>query len=167
MPTAETWHVTLVADFGGSDGMECNRAGPSGAPWHKSLSAFPTSCFQEMDLLQPTQPSLRSKGQAQTVDDLRKKGMQRQGRNSQETIVQPWGRILVPSQGVHIRMQADYTPKRKLTFLMLLLEMNTLKLKSLESFLVLLPGLIIPETPVSSRLGTLSTIDSVLRIIST
>ena len=28
--------------------------------------------------------------------------MQRQGRNSQETIVQPWGRVLVPPQGIHI-----------------------------------------------------------------
>ena len=28
--------------------------------------------------------------------------MQRQGRRSQETIVQPWGRVLVPPQGIHI-----------------------------------------------------------------
>ena len=28
--------------------------------------------------------------------------MQRQGRNSQETVVQPWGRVLAPPQGMHI-----------------------------------------------------------------
>ena len=28
--------------------------------------------------------------------------MQRQGRNSQETAVQPWGRVLAPPQGMHI-----------------------------------------------------------------
>ena len=28
--------------------------------------------------------------------------MQRQGRNSLETIVPPWGRVLVPPQGLHI-----------------------------------------------------------------
>ena len=27
--------------------------------------------------------------------------MKRQGRNSQETIVQPWGRVLVPPEGIH------------------------------------------------------------------
>ena len=67
-----------------------------------------------------------------------------EGRKSQATIVQPWVRFLVPSQGIHIIIQASYTPKRKVIFLMLLLEMNTLKLNSLESFLVLLPDLIAP-----------------------
>ena len=62
--------------------------------------------------------------------------MERQERTSQETILQPWGRILVPSQGIHIIIQASYTPKRKVIFLMLLSEMNTLKFNSLESFLV-------------------------------
>ena len=31
-----------------------------------------------------------------------RKGIQRQGRNGQATIVQPWGSILVPSQGIHV-----------------------------------------------------------------
>ena len=41
-------------------------------------------------------------------------------------------------------MQAPHTPKRKVTFLTLLFEMNTLKSNSLESFLVLLPDLVTP-----------------------
>ena len=28
--------------------------------------------------------------------------MWRQGRNSQETIVQPWGKVMIPPQGIHI-----------------------------------------------------------------
>ena len=31
-----------------------------------------------------------------------REGRQRQGRSSQETIAQPWGRVLVPSEGIHI-----------------------------------------------------------------
>ena len=45
---------------------------------------------------------LSPKGQLQAVADQGRKGMQRKVRNSQETIVDPWGRILVPSQGIHI-----------------------------------------------------------------
>ena len=40
----------------------------------------------------------------QTVANQGREGMQRQGRGSQETIVQPWGRVLVPLQGAHIRI---------------------------------------------------------------
>ena len=84
------------------------------------------------------------KGEVQTVTDQGREGMQRQGRKSQGTIMQPCVRIVVPSQGVSIMMQASYTPKRKVIFFMLLLEMNTLKLNSLESLLVLLPDLTAP-----------------------
>ena len=42
--------------------------------------------------------------------------MQRQVRNSQATIVQPWGRVLVSSQGIHIMARAYYTTKRKVIF---------------------------------------------------
>ena len=97
-----------------------------------------------MGLIQPPQPSLSPKGQVQTVADQGREQMQRPGRKSQETTVQPWGRVLVPSREIHVMIQATYTPKRKAIFLMLLLEMNALKLNSLESFLVLLPGLIVP-----------------------
>jgi len=38
--------------------------------------------------------------------------MQRQGRNSQETMIQVWGRVLVPSQGIHIIIQASYASFR-------------------------------------------------------
>ena len=37
-----------------------------------------------------------------TVANQGREGMWRQGRNSQETIVQPWGRVLVPPQGRYI-----------------------------------------------------------------
>ena len=51
---------------------------------------------------------------------------------------------------------------------MLPLEMNTLKLNSLDYFLVLLPGLIAPsiQSTINSRLDTLSTIAYGLKIIS-
>ena len=38
----------------------------------------------------------------QTVVNQGREGIQRQGRSSQKTIVQPWGRVLVPPQGIHI-----------------------------------------------------------------
>ena len=34
------------------------------------------------------------------VVNQEREGTQKQGRNSQETIVQPWGKILVPPQGI-------------------------------------------------------------------
>ena len=40
--------------------------------------------------------------QVQTVANQGREGMQRQGRSSQETIVQSRGRVLVPPQGIHI-----------------------------------------------------------------
>ena len=40
--------------------------------------------------------------------------------------------------------QELYTPKRKVKYIMPLLEMTSLKLNSLEPFLVLLPGLTAP-----------------------
>ena len=42
-------------------------------------------------------------------------------------------------------MQAPPTSERKVIFLMLLFEMNTLKLNSFEYFLVLLPDLMDPK----------------------
>ena len=41
-------------------------------------------------------------------------------------------------------MQVPHIPERKVIFFMLLFEMNTLKLNSLESFLDLLPDLVTP-----------------------
>ena len=66
-------------------------------------------------------------------------------------------------------MQAPRILKRKVISLMLLLEMSSLKMNSLESFLVLLPSFISPQTqsPLSNRLGTLSTTASDPKIIST
>ena len=51
-----------------------NRAGPCGAP---GLEAFQTAANQGRE------------------------GMRRWGRRSQDTVVQPWGRVLVPPQGIH------------------------------------------------------------------
>ena len=45
--------------------------------------------------LQPPKPSLSSKSQVQTVANLGRQGIQREGRSSQETVVQTWGRVLV------------------------------------------------------------------------
>ena len=41
-----------------------------------------------------------SKREIQTVANKGRQWMQRQGKSNQETIVQPWGRVLVP-QGIH------------------------------------------------------------------
>ena len=67
-----------------------------------STKAFLCPPFLVLGLIQPLIPSLSSNGQAQTLDYQGRKGMQRQGRNSQETIVQPWGRVLEASQGIHM-----------------------------------------------------------------
>ena len=60
------------------------------------------SWLQEIGFIQPPWPSLSSKEQVQTVANQGREGTGRQGRSSQETIVQPWGRVLVPPQGIHI-----------------------------------------------------------------
>ena len=73
-----------------------------GAPGHKSLSVSPILCLQEIGFIQPPRPSQSSKGQVQTVANQGREGRRRQGRNSQETIVQPWGRVLVPPWGIYI-----------------------------------------------------------------
>ena len=64
----------------------------------QKTSMLPISYFQKMDLIQPPETSMNSKERVQIVADQGRKGMQRQGANSQEIIVQPWGRVLVPSQ---------------------------------------------------------------------
>ena len=54
-----------------------------------------------MGFIQP-QASLSSKGLIHTVANQGGEGMQKQGRNSWEAIVQPWGRVLVPPQGIYM-----------------------------------------------------------------
>ena len=61
----------------------------------KAFLLFPHFLF--IGCIQPPQPSLSPK-----VANQGREGIQRQGRNSQETIVQPWGRVLVPPQGMYI-----------------------------------------------------------------
>ena len=41
-------------------------------------------------------------GAFQTLANQGREGMQRQGRSNQETLVQPWGRVLVLPQAIHI-----------------------------------------------------------------
>ena len=50
----------------------------------------------------PWVPTVATVGQVQIGANQGREGMQRQGRNSQETIVQPWERVLVPPQGTFI-----------------------------------------------------------------
>ena len=52
--------------------------------------------------LQPPLPSQSSRDQKQTFPKQGRKGMQRQWRDSKETIVQTWGNVLVPPLGKHI-----------------------------------------------------------------
>ena len=61
--------------------------------------------------------SLRSKGQVQTLANQGREEIERQGRNSQETMVQPRGRVLVPTQGIHTAiffLKTKTTPKWKM-----------------------------------------------------
>ena len=68
-----------------------NRAGP---PGHQPF-CVPHFSFLG-NKLQPPQPSLSFNGQIQTVANQGREGKQRAGRSRPETIVQPWGRVLVP-----------------------------------------------------------------------
>ena len=71
--------------------------------WHRVLETEFFLCLPSLvagNRLQAPRPFLNSKGQIQTVVNQAKEAMQRQGRSSQETIVQPWGRVLVPPQGI-------------------------------------------------------------------
>ena len=70
--------------------------------WAQNSFWVPISCLQEIGFIQPPWSSPSSEGQVQTVANQGREGMQRQGRRSQDTIVQPWGRVLVPPQGIHI-----------------------------------------------------------------
>ena len=91
-----------------------NWAGPCGAPGHKSLSVSPISFLQGIGFIQPPWPSLSSKGQVQTVANQGRQGVLGQGRSSQETTVQPWGRVLVPPQGVYITISLSFLQILKL-----------------------------------------------------
>ena len=50
--------------------------------------------------LRPPRPSPRSKGQTLAVSNYGREEMQKQRKNTQEIVVQPWGRVLVPPQGM-------------------------------------------------------------------
>ena len=75
---------------------------PVGLQGTKDFLCPPFLWLQGIGFIQLPWPSLSSKGQVQTDANQGKEGMQRQGRGSQETIVQSWGRVLVPPQGIHI-----------------------------------------------------------------
>ena len=66
---------------------------------------------------------------------------QKQSRNNSTVLGQDLGSL---SRDICIIIQTSYILKRKDIFLMLLLEKNTLKLNTLEPFLVLIPCLISP-----------------------
>ena len=74
--------------------------------WAWKPFRVPCSLFVE-NTFQPPRTSLSPKGQIQTVANQGREGMQRQGRGSQETIVQPWGRVLVLPQGMHITISFE------------------------------------------------------------
>ena len=57
---------------------------------------------KEIGFIQPPQSSLSSKEQIQTVANQGREGMKKEWRNGQETIVQPWSRILVPPERIYI-----------------------------------------------------------------
>ena len=69
--------------------------------------------------------STPSQGTPCTAESGFRKGKKTHTHTKKESIVQDWGRVLVPPQGIHIMMQASYTPKRKVIFPKLLLEMKS------------------------------------------
>ena len=92
-----------------------------------------------MDLLQPPGPSLSSKRQVQMVADLGGGGEEPSSNNSSALGQDPGS-----SQGIHIT--TSYTPKGKVIFLMLLLEMNFEKLGALPCASPSLDGILNPIT---------------------
>ena len=71
------------------------------------VEAFPSpvSCRKQtlasMALPEP------QRAEKQTAANLGREGLQRQGRSSQEMTVQPWGRVLVPHQGIHLSFKTQ------------------------------------------------------------
>ena len=94
------------------------RSGPCGAPQYRSLFTSLITCLQEIVFIQPPGPSLSSRGQVQTVVNQERGGDEEtREAQSEETRVQPWGRVLVSPQGTHrtvsLRCFADTeTPTR-------------------------------------------------------
>ena len=76
------------------------RVGPRGAPGHKNPFCDPHFLTIENRLhsASKTFPSFQRAGSAPNQG---REEMQRHGRINQETIVQPWVRVLVPPQGIH------------------------------------------------------------------
>ena len=85
-----------------------------GPPGCKSFLCPPFLVYRKYASLQPSWPSLSSKGQIQTIANQGREGMQKQRRSSQETIAQLWVRVLVPPQGIYITIflssLAELTP---------------------------------------------------------
>ena len=61
----------------------------------------------------PSCPSLSSKGQIQIVPNQGSEGMQREGRSSQGSILQPWCRLLVLPQEIHLAIFFEHSAKLK------------------------------------------------------
>ena len=80
-----------------------NRAGPCGAPGHKSLSVPPISLItgNRLHSASKTFPELQW-GRFKQLLIREGRGCRDQGGTvKRETIVQPWGRVLVPPQEIH------------------------------------------------------------------
>lgn len=129
--------------------------GPFVAPLRTSLSVTPISCFEEMGLIQPPRSSLVLRGKFRPLLFGEGRGGKDKGGTDKNNSA-ALGQNPCRPQGIRIRMKASYTPKRQVTFLMLLLEMNSLDMNSLkrnilEPFLMLLIRLIGPltQSPVS------------------
>ena len=87
---------------------------PSRALWGSWAQAFlcpPLLILREEVSASMTFPEFQSAGQR--VANQGRELMQRQGRSSQETIVQPLGRVLVPFQGMYITISLSFYAKLK------------------------------------------------------
>ena len=79
--------------------------GPCRAFGHRCVLCLPFLVCREQTPASMTFLSLE--GQIQTIANQGREGMQRQGRGSQERIVQPWGRVLLPPQGMYITIASE------------------------------------------------------------
>ena len=75
--------------------------------WAQKPFWAPYCSIRENRLHSASWPSMSSSGQAQTMAQRGREGMQRQGKSSQETVAQFVGRVLVPSQGIHLRISMN------------------------------------------------------------
>ena len=105
-PDAKSW---LRKDAGKDWGQEKRATEDEMVEWHHWLSGHELSKLQEMvkdskAWRHAVHGITKSSTQLSNNNHQGREGMEKQWRSSQETIMQPWGRVLIPPQRIHIRV---------------------------------------------------------------